>query len=174
MPRRVRLRPGVGTKWIEVPAADAQRLIRDTARLVADLPRDGSSTVVWRSGASELLVETDQLTLTCNAGLVTVGIPIGCDQLDGRAVVTVPFAVGARANPRGLFMATFATPTGPSVVIDVWADALTAFAWEALLTLAQRLAAAAGTDRRRRALVPVAIGAQPRVLLVQPMARHEG
>ena len=172
---RLRRRLGAGETagWIEVPVRDAERLLRATARLVADLPRDTSQDVVWVSGSSELLVHTDRLSLSCNVGMVAVRIPVECDQLDEPGLVEVPLAVGTATDTRGLFMATFDAPGGPQVVTQPWAGALTAFAWEALLTLARELAAEAGRDSRGRDLVPAAIAAARGVLLVRPMARND-
>lgn len=172
--RVTRVGAGKPTKWLEVPAADAQRLLRATTRLVADLPADSNQDVVWVSGSSELLVFTDQVTLTCNVGLVTIGIPVSCDQTRGAVEIGVPLAVGTQEEPRGLFMSTFSRPRGPEVVTEPWAGALTAFAWESLLTLARQLSGAAGSDRQGRSLVPVALASGRNLLMVRSMARHEG
>ncbi|MFC7496393.1 MULTISPECIES: hypothetical protein [unclassified Nocardioides] len=166
------LEPGTTADWIRVPAKTAQRLLVEVARLVADLPRDSGRDVVWQSGANELLVLTDTVTLECATGLVTVGVTVSCDQLREPAAVRVPLAVGTTKQVRGLFVSTFAAPDGPEVVTAVWADALIAFAWECLLTLAQRLAAEAGRDPRDRLLHPGAIAAERGALLVKPMARN--
>ena len=166
------LEPGTTAEWIRVPAKTAQRLLVEVTRLVADLPRDSGRDVVWQSGANELLVHTDHVTLDVTPGLVTVGVLVACDQLREPAVVSVPLAVGTTKQVRGLFMSTFAAPEGPEVVTAVWADALIAFAWECLLTLAQRLAAEAGRDQGGGALRPGAIAAERGALLVKPMARN--
>ncbi len=158
--------------WVRVPTTDGQRLLRATARLVADLPKDSSQDVVWTLGASELLVHTGRLGLTLANGLVTLGIPVECDQADP-ATVSVPLAVGTTKQVRGLFASTFDTPSGPETVTAVWADALNAFAYECLVTLAQHLAEAAGRDRQGRALVPAAVAAERGALLVKPMARDQ-
>lgn len=172
---RGKLKPGSLSRWIEVPVARALPLLQATTRLVADLPTTGSRTVVWVSGADELQVATDKVTMTCSPGLVMVSIPVDCDQLSGRVrrVVDVPLAVGTAEQPRGLMMATVATPRGPEVVVELWADSLRAFAWESLLTLAREITRAAGHDREGKPLVPAAIGAEDGVLLVRPMAAHE-
>lgn len=176
---RGRLRPGSLSKWIEVPVRQAVPMLRATTRLVADLPPTGSRTVVWTSGLDELAVATDRVTMTCRPGLVTVRIPVSCDQLSAqergrrrRPVVDVPLAVGTAEQPRGLMMATVSVPRGPSVVVDLWADALRAFAWESVLTLAREIARAAGHDRTGRSLVPAAVGAEAKRFLVRPMAGH--
>ena len=69
------LEPGATAEWIRVPAKTAQRLLVEVTRLVADLPRDSGRDVVWQSGANELLVFTDRVTLDVTPGLVTVGVP---------------------------------------------------------------------------------------------------
>ena len=167
------LDPGsVAGDWLRVPTADAQRVLRAVARLVADLPRDSSQDVVWTLGASELLVHTGRVTISMSSGLVTIGVPVECDQV-GATTVSVPLSVGTTKQVRGLFAATFDRPLGPAVVTDLWADALTAFAWECLITVAQQLAEVAGKDGQGRALVPAAIAADRGVLLVKPMARNE-
>jgi hypothetical protein len=172
MPRAV-ARQGAGTPrdWIRVPTGTAQRLLAATTRLVADLPADSDADVVWHSGTNELLVHTDRVGLTCNVGLLGVGVPVECDQ-SGPVTLTVPFAVGTDKDTRGLLMSTFDRVDGPDAVVGSWSEAVTAFAWESVLTLAQRLCAAAGKDASGRPLVPVAVGALRGSFLVRPMARH--
>lgn len=157
-----------------VPAELANRQLAESTRLVADVPRAASATVVWTLGEAELLVQTDQVRLSCAPGLVTMAVPVTCDELEGTLVpVPVPLAVGAPNAPRGLLTATFDRLAGPEVVTALWSEAIAAFAWEVLLHLAGTVAAAAGKDRLGRPLVPGAIAADRGVLLVQPMARHD-
>lgn len=171
--RRIRLDAGKPAPDIlKVPAGDAQRILRQTVRLVADLPRNSSPDVVWVQGASELLVRTATIGLTCLSGLITITFSVGCDQVSDDAAVQVPLAVGTAESPSGLVMATLDRPIGPEPIIDEWSAALTAFAWEAVVHLAQSLCAAAGTDAAGRTLVPASIAAARGVLLIQPMARH--
>lgn len=172
---RGRLSAGRPATWIEVPAKTAQEILQATTRLVADLPRTGSRDVVWVSGTDELTVATERVALTCHPGLVVITIPVACDQLPprSRSTVDVPLAVGSRESPRGLMMSTLVTPAGPTVVTDVWADSLVAFAWESLLTLVREVARASGHGRDGRALVPLSVAATDGSLLVQPMAGHD-
>ncbi len=171
--RRVALEPGTpAPDLLRVPAGDAQKILRETVRFVADIPAGSSPEVVWVQGGSELLVHTAGIGLSCLTGQVTVSVPVGCDQVPEGARVDVPFAVGTEKAPGGLVMSTLSRPVGPAVVVDGWAQAVTAFAWEALLHLAQRLCAATGNDSGGRPLVPAYIAAARGVLLVQPMARH--
>jgi hypothetical protein len=168
------VRVGTATdKPVRVPQGDGQRILRAVVRLVADLPRDSSPQVVWTHGSSELLVHTDEVTLTCTQGLVRIGVTVECDQTQGRVCVSVPFAVGTEQAPSGLVMSTYDRLDAPDAVTATWTDALTAFAWESLLEVARRVCAELGRDTRHRPLVPGSIGAAPRVLLVQPMARHD-
>lgn len=157
---------------IRVPAALAQRTLRQTVRLVADLPRGSSPDVVWQDGANELLVHTGGIRLGCLPGLVTIGLPVSCDQLGEDALAEVPLGVGTANAPTGLVMSSLTRPTGPDLVVDVWAQALVAFAWEALVHLAQTLCAAAGVDPAKRPLVPGSIAAERDLLLIQPTARQ--
>ena len=70
-----RLEPGHPAKWVEVPAQVAQRMLPETARLVADLPREGSREVVWVAGVDELRVATDALALACRPLPILCGGP---------------------------------------------------------------------------------------------------
>lgn len=172
-PSRTAIAPGRTNDWVRVATKDAQILLSETARLVADVPRDSGRDVVWASGTSELLVHTDGVTIGLGSGLVTIGLAVACDQT-GEVQVSVPLAVGTEKELRGLIMSTFRTPDGPSAVIGNWAESLTAFAWECLLELARELSAAAGSDPAGRPLVPAAISAGRGFLLVKPMARNVG
>jgi hypothetical protein len=170
---RLELDPGArAPDLLKVPADVAQRILRQTVRLVADIPRGSSPDVVWVAGANELLVHTGGIGLSCRAGLVTVTLPVGCDQLREDAAIQIPLGVGTAEAPSGLVMSTLTRPVGPDVVLDAWSTALIAFAWEALVHLAQQLCAATGKDASGRALVPASIAAERRVLLIRPMARH--
>lgn len=159
----VRARPG---RLLKVEAEKAQRLLQQSVRLVADLPKDSSADVVWVQGASELLVRTGSIGLDCREGLITVTLTVTCDQLREDALVQVPFAVGTDRAPAGLVMSALTRPVGVDVVIDEWSSALTAFAWEAVLHLAQTLCAQEG------AFVPASIAAGRGVLLILPVERR--
>ncbi|MEX2282229.1 MAG: hypothetical protein WEE89_07075 [Gemmatimonadota bacterium] len=158
---------------LRVPVGDVNRVLKATVRFVADLPKGSSGRVVWQQGESELAVRTDLIRIACATGLVTVTIPVSCDQLSKEETVRVPLAVGTEQRPAGLVMSAFTQPSGPPIVTRVWSEALTAFAWESLIHLAQQLCAAVGNDSTGRALVPGSIGAAANLLLLQPMARHK-
>jgi hypothetical protein len=169
----VALPPGATAPAVlRVPAPQAERILRQTIRLVADIPKGSTPQLVWVKGADELLVRTDDVSLACDTGLVTFTVTVACDQLQEPTRVAVPLAVGTAQLPTGLVMSTLSRPVGPALVVDAWAEPISAFAWEALVHLAQSLCAATGSDASGRALVPAAIGAEPRILLVQPAARH--
>ncbi len=163
----------VPKKLLRIPQSDAQVLLRAAVRRVADLPVGSSATVVWHDAGAELLVFTDKITIGCSSGLVTIGVTVQCDQTDGAITLSVPIAVGTAKAPAGLVMHTFSRVAGPTVVTDRWSEAITAFAWEALLELASSISAEVGKDTAGRPLVPGSIAAEPEVLLVQPMARHD-
>ena len=170
---RVTLDPGAfPDKVLRVPVATAQRLLQAAAREAAELPSGAAAAVVFTSGTGELIVHTDAMTLACAPGLVTIAVPVGCDQLPRGGSVTVPLGVGTEQKPAGLVMSTVDRPGGPAVVVDGWGPALTAFAWHALLRLTQALCAATGSDTAGDPLVPAYVGATTDILLVAPMARH--
>ena len=159
------------SRWLSIPVGTANRMMPMVTRLVADLPTGTTPEVVWTSGSSELLVHTDRVRLAAALGVLQVGVAVECDQVAEPATVTVSFATGTVENPRGLFLATFERPAGPAPVVAVWADALTAFSWESVVTLANQLAAVAGKDTQGRALVPGAIAATRGAFQVLPMPR---
>ncbi|HWU23501.1 MAG TPA: hypothetical protein VN088_18325 [Nocardioides sp.] len=158
-------------QWLRVPITTVNRMLPQVTRLVADLPADTTPDVVWVSGADELLVHTDSLRLTAATGVLQATVRVECDQLREPAPVTVSFATGSDGVPRGLRMATYDVPHGPPEVVHRWADAITAFAWESVITLASDLVTAAGTGRRQRPLVVGAIGAGKGVFQVMPTPR---
>ena len=167
------LEPGTLTpKDFAVPQTDAREVLRSVVRFVADLPADGRPLVVWADGDDELLVDISATTITCLVGLVRIGIKVACDQLDAPAAIEVPFAVGTHDRPAGLTMSTQRRLLGPDLIVDRWSDAIVAFAWEALLETARRLAERAGKDIQGRPLIPVAIASGSGTLHIQPMARH--
>jgi len=129
--------------------------------------------VVWQQGAAELEVDTASVRIRCEEGLVTLGVIVSCDQLDAPTLIEVPLAVGTAEAPTGLVMSTVNRLQGPQVVTGAWSDAITAFAWEALLEVARRICEALGQDSARRAIVPGGIAAARGALLIQPMARPD-
>jgi hypothetical protein len=169
-----KLLPGTAVEQpVRVPLAIANRMLASTVRLVADLPLGASGNVVWSHRDAELLVRTEGVRLALAHGIVSLSIPVACDQLRKEASVVVPLAVGSEERPAGLVMTALARPAGPEAVTAIWSDALTAFAWESLLHLAQQVCGAAGRDAAGRPLVPASIAATPKVLIVRPMARNE-
>ena len=172
--RRSKFVPGaVVDAPIHVKDAAAQQLLRSIVHLVADIPADSPPDVVWQQGRNELLVVTDTVTLGCSSGLVAIGVRVDCDQIDEPATISVPIAVGTTKAPRGLIMSTFSRPLGPAGVVDAWSDALVGFAWECLLELTRKLCAEIGSDTQGRPLIPVEIGAAPKLLMIRAMARHD-
>ena len=134
--------------------------------------------VLWQQGVDALLVRIAAITTTVGDGWVTVTVPVTCDQLQGPAgtpptqPVTVTFVMGTADRPAGLFAAAPSRPDGPAVVTERWADALTALAWRALLDAVAGVAAAAGRDTDGSPLIPAAVAATAKGLMVQTQARH--
>jgi hypothetical protein len=172
--RGIRLPPGTPAQHdIRIPQRDADRLLKGLVRFVADIPPGTSLTVAWEQGGDELLVDCASISLSCAPGLATVGVNVSCDQVPRPRKVTVPFAVGRAASPRGLLMSTFTRVDAPAIIAEGWSDAIVAFCWEALLELATRVAGDAGVDRTGKPLIPGALAAEDALLIVQPMARHD-
>jgi hypothetical protein len=156
---------GTAGTAIPIPKQAFQQLFLTAAM------QNNSGVIVWTQNGSELLVNTGKITVDLDDGVVLVTIPASCDQ-GANAAIQVPFAVGSPTQPAGLICATEERPRGPAVIVDVWAEALTAFAWRELLTVVSRVAAQAGVDEDGAGLVPVAITATKDSVTVLPMARH--
>ena len=169
-----RLEPGqVPKQVVTVPAAEAQRLLRGIIRFVVDIPADTSTVVVWERDGSEVWVDVGTVSIACAEGLVRIGVKGGCDQLDKPVVLSVPIGVGTADSPSGLVMTTVERIDGPDLLVARWSEAITAFAWEALVELARRLCAQLGKDKAGLPLIPGAIAATKGALLVQPMSRTD-
>ena len=167
------LGPGeLAPEVVEIPVANAQKIVRSVVRLVLDLPRRSTPEVVWSLGRNELLVHSDQTRIRCSSGVVVITATVECDQ-HKPVRIPVPLGVGTRKAPAGLVMTTFTDLEGPEEIVTTWHDAIVAFAWETLIETARVVAARVGNDARGRPLVPGSIAAAPRKLLVQPIARHK-
>jgi len=158
---------------LRIPQGDAQRLLRGIIRFVADIPAGASLDLVWQQGGSELFVDAGSITLTCTTGLVSIGVAVHCDELPAPAVATAALGVGRVDSPSGLVMSTFERVGAPDLIADLWSEAITAFAWEALLELASRLCAGVGKDSQGRPLIPGSVAAAPELLVITPMARND-
>src|SRR5262249_29401648 len=96
---------------------------------------------------------------------------VRCDQV-GQATVRVRFALGSDDLPAGLVCTTDQRPFGPAPVVDVWGEALTAFAWQIVLTTAAKLADATGRDVDGAGLIPIGLrGGEPGIGVLT-RARH--
>jgi hypothetical protein len=160
---------------VPVDPRAAQSLVATAALAASGLMLESGQTsgdsVVWTQGDRELLVLVAHVRIELGDGVIAVTIPVQCDQAGG-AEVHVSFVVGDPKRPAGLFAATEDRPRGPDVVVDLWGDALTAFAWQLVLDVAAGVAAHAGTDADGAGLIPAALAASPDGLSVLPQARH--
>lgn len=150
---------------LTIDAGSLQRLFQAAAT------QGGAGTQVWTQNSSELLVSIGQVKLQLDDGLVVVSIPVSCDQVPA-AVVQVPFAIGGTSTPSGMVVATEEKPRGPDAIIKIWGEALTAFAWHALLTVLTKVAARAGVDADGAGLIPAAISAGTDGLHILTQARQ--
>jgi hypothetical protein len=169
-----RLPPGKVGPEIPLARDAAASMFRLVARQAAGLSTervDDGGSVVWVQGDDELLVVVDKVVVTSVEGAMAVDIPVRCDEV-GEATVRVRFALGSDARPAGLLAATDERPFGPPEVVDAWGEALTAFAWQIVLTTATKLADASGRDADGAGLIPIALRAVEGGIAVQTMARH--
>lgn len=152
---------------IDIGMRAAGALYRAAARKVSG----DAAQMVWFLGDSELMVYPSKTELEIQEGRILVHVPVRCDQT-GDAKITVPFAVGSKKRPGGMLAAAPMRPAGPAEIVELWADALTAFAWGAMLELFQTLAASAGRDADHQGLIPFAVTSDQEGLKIGTMARH--
>jgi hypothetical protein len=158
------LPPGTPGSEVSIDQRTLQNLV------VALATENNAPTQVWVKDSSELLVFPEKLQLRLDNGMVLMTIPVSCDQ--STASIQVPFAVGSKDQPAGLLFATEERPRGPDVIVDVWGEALTAFAWRLLLDAVTKVAAQSGVDADGAGLIPIALAAAPAGITLLPMARH--
>jgi hypothetical protein len=172
MPEARPLMAGAVTSRLRVGSDDVSGLAVEAAKRAAGFFRPTRRTeVVWVDGESELAVSLAGVRAETGDGALVVTIPVRCDQT-GETEVHVTFAVGRPGQPAGLYAATQRRPRGPAVVVDTWAEAIVAFAWQILLGLATGLAGATGKDARGNRLVPAELEATTDGLTIVPMVRH--
>lgn len=169
---RAAMREGEVFQAVFIEGAKLAEFARVAARRGAGLVRPTQRTeIVWIDGANELAIDIGKLDVRVDEGQIHFAIAVRCDEV-GSAVVGVLFAVGSEQSPAGLYAAASKRPTGPELVLDLWGDALVAFAWQCLLGIASGIAAATGKDARGNLLVPVELVAHARGVGIVPMARH--
>jgi hypothetical protein len=157
----VRLDREALTRLAPIAAARAAGFFRPTTR----------TEIVWVDGDSELAVIIAEVRAELGDGTIVVTVPVRCDQT-GTVKIFCTFSLGSKDAPAGLFAATERVPRGPTVITDLWGEALVAFAWQVVLGLVSDLAGATGKDARGNRLIPVALTAGSDVLGILPMARH--
>ena len=161
------IQPGRPGPELPLDAAVVAELVQAAAETAG-----GGGTLLWDTGESQLLVHTAKVETRMAAGLILVRIPVECDETGG-AVVQVAFAVGRRDRPAGLLAATESRPSGPPEIVDVWGEALIAFAWQAVTRMAEGVAFESGRDVDGAGLLPLGIVAGREGLLLSTTARHE-
>jgi hypothetical protein len=169
------LDPGGVAPEVPVPLPAVQDLFITAALfavgLLDDDGRPVGEAVVWAEHDRELLVLVTKIRVRVVPGVVAVTIPVRCEEI-GDTEVHVTFAVGSPDRPAGLLLATEERPRGPQLVVDLWGEALVAFAWKLLLDVSAHVAFAAGDDKDGQRLVPAALTADKTGIVVLPQARH--
>lgn len=156
-----------GRKGAALPVASAA--LAALVQLAAVQAAQGADSVVWDDGVNQLMVHASKIRAVVTEGMVRISIPVECDQL--RATMEIPFAVGSEARKAGLILATAERPAGDALIARIWGDALIAFAYGALLDMAESLAGASGRDERNERLVPRGFIAKRGELIVESQAR---
>ena len=166
------LEPGAVGPEIPLSHDEVQKLASVAAITAAGLPMGADAgQVVWSQGGNELLVMLAKVAIHVDHGIALVDIPVSCDQqAEGR--ITVAFAVGDDRRPAGMLAVTEDRPRGPRIVVDVWGESLTAFAWQVLLTVSTAVAGSAGDDVDGAPLIPAGLTATGDGLRILTMARH--
>jgi hypothetical protein len=126
---------------------------------------------VWSDGTSELVVEVAKASLTILDGAVRVTVPVVTES-GGSQEVEILFATGSAAKPAGLLFATETAPAAPPEIVEIWGEALIAFAWTALLRSLIALGEASGRDEDGSALLPASLASARGGVEVEIMARH--
>lgn len=147
---------------------DLQSMVR---LLQAAAVEGNNGLVMWSGAPGELLVVTAKVSAELSDGFVLITVPVYCAE-SGDAAVQVPFAIGDKDNPAGMFMATEDRPRGPAVVVDAWSEPLIAFAWEILMRMLSEFSRQAGADQDGAGLIPAAVSSTRSELRVLTMARH--
>ncbi len=169
---RAALREGEVFDTVFVEGAKLAEFARVAARRGAGLVRPTQRTeIVWVDGANQLAIDIGKLDVRAAEGQIHVTIAVRCDEV-GAALVQLLFAVGSDNEPAGLYAAASRRPSGPELIVDLWGDALVAFAWQCVLGMVSGIAAATGKDARGNLLVPVELVAGARGVGIVPMARH--
>lgn len=151
---------------IDLDPKSATLLLISAARKISD----GESVIIWEQAGSALEVVSAKIRLKTTDGRLIVTIPVRCDETGGVSI-TVPFAVGSKVRPSGMIATTTAKPIGPPEIIQIWGDALVAFAWAAIIEVSQALANQVGQDAERAGLIPLSLLASDNGLRVSTMAR---
>lgn len=169
---RPAMREGEVFDTVFVEGGKLAEFARIAARRGAGLVRPTQRTeIVWVDGANQLAIDIGKLDVRVDDGQIHVRVPIRCDEV-GAGEVMVLFVVGSDQQPAGLYAAASKRPVGPELVVDLWGDALVAFAWQCVLGMVSGIAAATGKDARGNLLVPVEVVAGARGVGIVPMARH--
>lgn len=161
------LEPGKPGPQIDLDAKSAGLLLSAAGRKLSE----GADSIIWTHANSELEVIPAKLTLRTESGVVTVSIPVNCEQT-GHVIVTVAFVVGTNKRPSGLMATTSNRVSGPAAIVSIWSQPLIAFAWGAVQELLQAVAAESGKDKDGAGLIPVSLIASAKGVRLHTMARH--
>ncbi len=113
---------------------------------------------MWTGPAGELLVAPESTRISIKPGVVLFAITVATDQTERQEMV-VPVMVGTEERHLGLHLAGQRRVIGHSGLASLWSDALNAYAWETMLTIAST--AIEVTAARTGDVLPGSIEAKP-------------
>ena len=146
-------------------------LVRIAAARRPDGPSGGArddGAILWDDGSSQILIQGGKLRTEIGDGIVRIVIPVETDA--GATEMTVPFAVGSEKRVTGLIAAAPDRPAGDPLIAEIWGDSLIAFAYGALLDVADSLAGASGRDTDNDRLVARGVSVQGGAFVIQSQA----
>ncbi|MGY1642010.1 hypothetical protein ACI782_12895 [Geodermatophilus sp. SYSU D00703] len=127
---------------------------------------------VWRDLDSEVALDVGRTRVALLQGFVVCGLRMRCDQVMDTSELTVPLATGTETEPSGLIMTGELAARGIPLLVDAWGEVAVVGCWTAVVDVASKVAAAAGTDIRGGPLLPGAVWTADDVFTVVPQARH--
>jgi hypothetical protein len=126
---------------------------------------------VWSDGVNELLVDLAKTSIVTVDGGFAVSVAVSCVET-GAQTIRIRFACGSPNAAAGLIFATDTVPDGPAQIVDIWGEALVAFAWTGVLRMLTTLADVSGSDRDGAGLVPANFAVSPTGVELTVMGRH--
>ncbi|WP_326830086.1 hypothetical protein OIE13_13540 [Streptosporangium sp. NBC_01810] len=170
--RRDSVNSGLDTGQLGTPVVVPDHVFSCLWREV--LGRDGTVNgwCVWQRDGSEVALHVVESRTALREGLVLAALRLMCDQEPRAGELVVPLATGSEAEPAGLLTAAETRARGKPLLVEAWGETAVAVCFAAMMEIAATVAAATGTDRAGRPLLPGAVRAEHDEFMVFPQAAH--